>query len=255
MTPSPEPRDRCQSPTGEISNPSCALTLDRIQHWLDGECNNILDESLTHRHHCRLCQDRLAAAQALREYQQSELQKNTQGLPPSLTSAWAAEIQKDRKRRRRLRRGIFAIATSAVAASLLWAISLGLTDREGSTSNNHSLSPLAPTETVKTHQAEIPRLDAALAEADRAIQDWRRQLSFPSVADLSITPTIEEFLPAPDKMSAAPDWNSARASLAELPDAAWSGIQPLAEQTTKVFARILQDLPSVSVDEVSKPKS
>jgi hypothetical protein len=97
------------------------------------------------------------------------------------------------------------------------------------------------------------RVSAELAKAGEALRESSRPLAEPAAAAPKVLASIADAMIPPMTVPVNDDVAPAAGSLAELPAAARTGLEPVAGTTRKAFTRLLRD---VGVFQVSaRPKS
>jgi hypothetical protein len=231
--------------------PACAPTLERLQLVLDRDLPAAALDADAHAVACPACRERIAAARLLI----SELACPTApAVPAGMTETVLAVVREDRFAR--LRRRSYALAAgsvAAVAASVAVIVWLtGPPQRPGVAMWNPNVPdqareqkpPLAP-------EPRPVRLGDEFARAGQALLDTSRPIAEPAAGAPRVIGALSDSLTAP----AGPDaglW-PAGGTLAELPDAALSGLEPVTSTTQKAFARLLRDVGGVRV--TARPKS
>lgn len=233
---SPEPDDAAPA--------ECRPTLERLLRALDGGDPEAMLRDDAHLRGCRSCRERVHAASIL---------TRALGASPRLdlnVSTILAAIAVDHATIVR-RRWIAAGTAVAVAAGVLLAIFFWPSVPQ----------PGQPLPLVRQRLPEAPppveppRIDRAIANAGAAIQGIGRNFTEPGLPSPSVFAPLTEALSQSPLPPMAVDLEPAATSLAELPEAALSGIEPVTESASRVFTRLLQDVPMMPSSASPKMKS
>jgi len=219
----------------------CARSMDRLQRMLDGELPVSASDVDPHAASCRECRERIAAARVLLGELASRVYLI---LPAQLTESIVATVWEDRSSRIR-RRTLTVVGASiiAVAASILFVIWL---DRPGVPLGNAmavgngeevaSALPLAPEPRPARLSEELARVEQAVVESSRPIAEHVANAS--GILELFKGPLT---LP----VGPSPGFAPTRDALAELPNAARTGFEPVTSTTQKAVARLIREVGSV----------
>ncbi|WP_439627138.1 hypothetical protein [Gemmata sp.] len=239
--------------------PECRATVDRLHLVMDGDLGAAALDADPHPAVCSACRDRIATARlVLSVLATPEPVVLPAGLHDRIVAAVCADRVAEKEQRfRRIRRQAYA---GALGIPLAIAASVALV--------GWLQPPLKPV--AVPHGMEMPRIvEPALAPAPRPVMADARplrigdELSKAGVALLEAPKVVTEpaaaapevfakFTDALTKpMAPVPDEPAGRSALAELPDVAMTGLEPLRGTAQKAFARLMRDVGTVSV----KPKS
>lgn len=234
----------------DLPPPACGTTLARLQLVLDRELPAAVLDPDPHALECPACRERIAAARLLLAQLASP---HRTSVPAGLTDAVLAAVREDRFAR--LRGRSYAVAAgiiAALAASVAVIVWLtGTPERPGVGMWNPALPDQAGEQTPPVAPEPRPlRLGDELSRAGQALLDTSRPIAEPAAGAPRVFGALADSLAPP----AAPDalWPGGSA-LAELPEAALAGLEPVASTTQKAFARLLRDVGGVRV--LVKPKS
>jgi hypothetical protein len=247
--PFPEPDD-------EPVLPPCRPTAERLQTVLDGERAIDSLDADQHVTVCAICRERVRAARLLLAVL---AEPSPPVASPDLTSTIVVAVRADR--RARSRRRVFALVGGcAAAAAVLVAVWVW--------GNQNRPQPNgAPVETVEQKQPPSPapqpgpapapeskplRINDQLARAGEAFENSTRPITQPAEAAPRVFGALAEGLFNPPMMPPNPDLEPARKSLADIPAAARSGLEPVADTAQKAFSRLMRD---VSAIQPGKPDS
>lgn len=234
----------------ELVPPACQPTVARLQAVLDGERGWHALDADPHPADCPVCRERVRAARLLRAALAEPAAPFP--VPAGLTHAILAGVRADRRLRTR-RRAVFAAGGLAVAAGVLlaaWWFGGGKPVESGGVREVVIVLPAPPS--PDTAPAPRPlRINDEIARAGGALRDSSRTLTEPAASGPKVFAsftTLPKLPPAP----VAADLEPARRTLAEIPAAARSGLQPVTESAQRAFQRLLKDVAAVSP---GKPKS
>jgi hypothetical protein len=223
--------------------------MDRLQLVLDGEPSASALELDAHAASCLACRERILAAKLMLR----TLGATHSAAPPAgLTDSILAAVREDRVSQVRRRSSVIAgSAIVAIAASLLLAIWLFNRDPQSeSPSNDGVRSEIAhgPTTAPEPRSA---RLGAELAKVGQTIVDTAKPIADPVIG----APKVLDWFAGTASLPEGPPagFEQTRDALAELPEAARSGLEPVTSTTQKAFARLLRDVGSVQIS--TRPKS
>lgn len=244
--------------------PQCRATVARIQLALDGETPAGALDADPHAGACAACRDRVGAARALLSALAAPAEPVAvpagfadRVLVAVLADAWAAP--RPTGVRRRVWRGA---ALAGLAAAVLVAVFVVLPrwDRERNRRPDtfadvrpSIVAPPGPPEVVAPAPREKPpvRIGPEVAKAGQALRETPQPIADSVAAAPKLFGAFAAALRVPDEpagpMGAALE--PARRSLADLPDAARTGLAPVTGTAQKAFDRLLRDVAAV------KPKS
>jgi hypothetical protein len=227
--------------------PACRATVDRLQLVLDGESGQTALDADSHPAVCTACRERIAAARLMLSVLATPPEPIP--LPTGMTDAILTAVREDRSAR--VRRRAFALAGGlAVAAAVVVAVWLrwpGDSSQAPDVANNQPNLPNPAPE-----PAPLPRpvrIGDELAKAGEALRGSSKPLTEPAAAAPELFVKLTDALSRPALPTE--DFEPARRSLAELPEAARLGLEPVTGTAQKAFARLLHDVSGVS----AKPKS
>ena len=244
-----------ETPADEPVPPECRATVARIQSVLDGDASESLDAD-AHPIACPTCRERVRAARVLLSV------LATPSEPVPVPADFADRVVKAMwaEKHVRTRRRSYVAVLATLAASLLLSAGLAWYFRSPHQTvvyMNEDVRPspwveVAPAPREKEPPAPAPeprpiRFNEAVANTGQAIMDTPR----PFTESVAVAPKVFEVLSNPFKMPAPPAdpmataFDPARKSLAELPDAARAGLEPVTGTAEKAFARFLRDVGSV----------
>jgi hypothetical protein len=228
--------------------PACRATVDRLQLVLDGELGQAVLDADPHPAACAACRDRIAAARLMLSV--LAVPPEPIPLPTGMTDAILTAVRSDRAAR--IRRRTYAIA---VAACVAFVVSVALLARLTS-SPPQPIVPVDPRVSDVANGRPEPapeprpvRIGDELAKAGEALRGTSKPLTEPAAAAPELFAKLTDVLSRP--ALPAEDFEPARRSLAELPEAARLGLEPVTGTAQKAFARLLHDVSGVS----AKPKS
>ena len=243
-----------EPPEAEPVPPECRATVELIQRALDGDATADLFDANLHTSACATCRERARAARVLLSALATPAEPVA--VPADfadrvVTAMWA-------ERHTSTWRRSAAVALAALAAAILLAVGLGLlfpTKEEVPVPlHNVAQTPQQPTpapEPLPNPPEPVPeprpiRVGDALANTGQAILDAPKPLA----ESVAVAPKLLDVLSGPFKMPAPADpmtasLEPARKSLADLPDAARTGLEPVTGTAEKAFNRFLRDVGSV----------
>jgi len=217
----------------------CLRTTAVVHAVLDGDRPAADLDADAHAASCADCRGRVAAARVLLAALAAP--PEPVAVPAGFAAGVLSEVRADRRARQRLRFVASVGGGLAVAAALLvavWAMNAP-GDRQSVAEG--------------TRPAPRPvRVSAEFAKAGDALRESSRPITEPAAAAPKVFASLAEAMlppmPAPMGEVVAP----AAVSLAELPAAARTGLEPVTGTTQKAFARLLRD---VNVFSSARPKS
>jgi hypothetical protein len=248
--------------------PVCRQTMEKLQGVMDG---NLPVRELDHVDHaliCSLCRERIATARLLLSVLKGRTEeRNDTPLDRARTDSIISAVLADRvvERRSRLRSRLFTLAGSlAIAAGLLFALWLRWSGAPKQPIQGQpepeivripqAIAPTAPVATQELVIAPAPhavpatrpvRLGDEFARAEQAFLGTSRPLTEPAQVAPQVLLKLTDVLT--QTAEPTPEFEPARKSLLDLPDAARNGLQPLTVTTQKAFARLLHDVSAVQV--------
>ena len=223
----------------DLTPPECGPTVERLQAALDaGELHGL--DADPHAAVCATCRGRVRAARALLAVLEDA---EPVALPPNFADRVLADV---RPATRVDWRVVVTAAVGLVAAVLVavWAIGKGRPEEGGRVLELVAFTP------PPTAPAPKPlRINDGLARASQALRDTTRPITEPTTPKL-LASLSGSFTKGPNPPPI--DLEPARRSLAEMPEAAMIGFEPVTGSATKAFARLVRD---VSAVQPVKPKS
>jgi hypothetical protein len=216
--------------------PECGPTIERIQSVLDRVHPAAILTTDSHAEACFACRERVRAAQRMLALFEEPV---VVAVSTRFTESVLAGIQTDRRSRFR-RRAIGLVAGCAAAAA--FAIVVWINQPK-------------PAEFVKQEPtpgpAEQPvprppiRVNAELAKAGEAIRETARGITEPAAdTPRMVAALTETFLKTPT-VAVSYDLGPAGKSLADIPEAARAGLEPVGNTAQKAFNRLLRDVASM----------
>jgi hypothetical protein len=230
--------------------PECALIVDRLQLVLDGALSASSLDAQAHAASCDACRERIAAARLLVGALAS---RTVPGIPSGLTDSILAGVREDHYAR--IRRRSYAVAGGiaiAIAASVLllaWFTSQprkpGVPEGPSHLLDQAHVQPNPPV----APEPRPVRLGDEFSRVGQALLDTPNPFTGPTAGGTGVLGKLTDSISLP----AGPGFEPTRDALAELPDAARSGLEPVTSTTQKAFARLLRDVGGVQVS--TRPKS
>lgn len=228
----------------EMVPPECRATVDGIQRALDGEPADAFGADL-HLGACPTCRDRLRAARVLLAVLATPAGAVAE--PAGFTARVMSGVWENWHRQRRQRVYKAAACLALAAAVLVAAFAIFEPKREPVV----YLAPDTPGEVVRKPEVAPPprekapapkpiRFNDEFAKAGQAL----RAAPKPLADSVAVAPKLFDALTAPFAPAAAPMGEAlepARKSLADLPDAARTGLEPVTGTAQKAYDRLLRD--------------
>ncbi len=241
----------------DLISPVCRPTVDRLQLVLDGELEATAIDTDPHPGVCAACRERIAAARlVLSILGTSEPVAVPVGLSDRIVNAVCEDRATEKETRyRRIRRrsyvASFGVLAALAAAWLLWPGDLG--EKPDNWLPKRPLpvaTEIAPAPRPVVAQAKPLRIGDELTKAGIALRETPKAITDPASAAPEMFAKLTNALtqpiaPMPEELEPA------RSTLAELPDVALTGLEPLTHTAQKAFSRLMRDVNTVSV----KPKS
>ncbi|MFO0799053.1 MAG: hypothetical protein U0804_16415 [Gemmataceae bacterium] len=217
----------------------CCRVVSAIQAVLDGARPFADLDTDAHAAACLTCRSRVADARVL--IAALALPAEPVAVPAGFADAVLAAVRADLPESRRRRLVATAGGGFALAASLLIGVWL--------------LNSTADRQVVveATRSAPPVRLSAELAKAGDAFRESSRPLTEPAAAAPKVFASIADAMFPPMSTPVGDAVAPAAASIAELPTAARTGLEPVAGTTQKAFSRLLRDVNVFSSS--ARPKS
>jgi hypothetical protein len=233
--------------TDSASPPECLPTLARIQRALDGDVAADLLTADEHAESCRSCCERLAAARLLA---MGLTGTGSVAVPPWLSGAIIAGINEDR--RARSRRRTFAMVGGLAAAAAIVIAIWATSGREQGEMARQEPAPAPDPSRPSDPEPRPIRVNDELAKASDALRDSSRVFAEPLESAPKILGGLTDTLFKPATLTVSADLDPARQSLAEIPDAARAGLEPVTGSAQKALDRLLRDISGM---QPAKPKS
>lgn len=221
--------------------PACGPTVARLQAVLDGGVPVAALDADPHAAGCGACRERARAARLLLSVYPAA---PAVVVPSGFADAVLAGVRADRRKRAALR-VVGAVAGLAAAVALVvWS------PWTPAAPNKPELVERPPV--VESQPERVPpvRFGEKLAEAGGALKASSKAWAEPVAAAPKLFAALTETVATP-AAPPAPEVQPVRASLAELPDAARAGLEPVTGSAQKAWKRLLRDVGAVS----AKPKS
>lgn len=231
--------------------PACEPTVARLQAVLDGELGSHALDADPHAAACPACRDRARAARLLLAALAEPAEPVA--VPVRLTNAILAGVRADRRQRAR-RQVAFAAGRLAVAAGVLfaaWWFGGGKPPEPGGGRDIALIPPVPPTPEVPPAPRPI-RINEEIAKAGEALRDSSRTITEPATSGTKVFASFTGALPKRPPAPPGAGLEPARRTLAEIPAAAKSGLEPVTESAQRAFHRLLKDVAAMSP---GKPKS
>jgi hypothetical protein len=234
----------------ELVPPACEPTVERLQRVLDGDLSPDALDADPHPAVCPTCRDRIRAARlvltALAE------PADPFQLPHGLTDAILLGVRADRRKAAR-RRVLFAVSGLAVAAAVVLAVWWSGGPRPVDSSDQPGMAKTPPTPTAPEFAPEPRpiRINDEIAKAGGALRDSSRTITEPATSGPKVFASVTNALTKFPVNSVVADLEPARRSLAEIPVAAKTGLEPVTDSAQRALHRLLRDVGAVSP---GKPK-
>jgi hypothetical protein len=251
-------------PTNDFNDdalpPVCRQTMEKLQGVMDGEIPVRELDHIDHALTCSVCRERIATTKLILSVLS---ERNHAPIAPVKTENILSAVLADRlaERNSRFRSRVLAVAGSlAIAAGLLFALWLrwpGSPNQpiqvqpQPEMAKNASATPRVTIEPILApapHEGPAPkavRLGDEFAKAEQAFLGSSRPITEPAQMAPQVLFKLTDVLTQPSEP--APEYEPARKSLLELPEAARNGLQPVTSTTQKAFARLLHDVSAVQV--------
>lgn len=219
---------------------ACAPTHAAVQRVLDGAATAALLDADAHAAVCAECRARVAEARVLLAV--LALPPEPVAVPARFADGVLSALKADRRERRR-RRLTFSGGGLAVAAAV--ALAVVFLNRTPEKPEFADKPPAVVPQTPEPPEAPAPRpvrVSAELAKAGDALRESSRPLAEPVAAAPKVVVGIAEAILPPMGAPVNDDVTPVAASLAELPAAARTGLEPVTGTTQKAFDRFLRDI-------------
>ncbi|MBA4066495.1 MAG: hypothetical protein C0501_22865 [Isosphaera sp.] len=229
------------TPTDDPLPPACRATADRLNRVLDGEWEAASLDADRHPAGCAACRERVAAARLVLSVL---AQPEPVAAPPGLTDRIVSAVRADRRAQARRRVLAFAGGLAAAAAVAL-AAWLGR-PADAPQPRAPDVAAGVPPAVAPEPRAVPVRIGEGLSKFGQALRDTPI-----GIADASAAPRVLATLTDALTRRLDPAEEPTGTTLADLPDAARAGLEPVTGTAQKAFARLLRDVGGVS----PKPKS
>ncbi len=230
--------------------PGCAPLMERLQLVLDGALPASALDGDVHAATCTDCRERITAARLLLGVL---AESPPPSIPSGLTDSILAAVREDRNARTRSRSyAVAGGAAIAIAASLLLATWIwNRNEKHDPPTGLRSGAVLVqkPSDPSVAPEPRPIRLGDEFSKVGQALLDAPNPFAGPGTGGPGVFERLTISLPAARPAGFEP----ARDALAELPDAARSGLEPVTSTTRKAFARLLRDVGGMQVS--ARPKS
>jgi len=229
----------------------CGPFLDRLQLVLDGDLPAAAIDADVHAASCGACRERIAAARLMVGALATSAAPS---VPSGLTDSILVAVREDRYAR--IRRRSFATAGGAaiaIAASVLllaWFTSQPSKPVPLGPLNSPDQARLDPKPPVAPEPRPV-RLGDEFSRVGQALLDAPNPFTAPGTGGTGVLGKFADSISLPAVRPTG--FEPARDALAELPDAARSGLEPVTSTTQKAFARLLRDVGGMQVS--ARPKS
>lgn len=229
----------------------CAPLLDRLQLVLDGDLPASALDVDAHAATCGACRERMAAARLMLGTLATSAAPS---VPSGLTDSIFVAVREDRYSRIRRRSytiaGGAAIAIAASVLLLAWFTSQPSKPVPLGPLNGPDQARLQPKPPVAPEPRPV-RLGDEFSRVGQALLDTPNPFTGPGTGGTDVLGKFTDSISLP---AARPTgFEPTRDALAELPDAARSGLEPVTSTTQKAFARLLRDVGGMQVS--TRPKS
>ncbi len=239
MTAMPAPFPIDEPPT------ACGPTLAAVHAVLDGDTSPAAVESDAHALGCPSCRARVAEARVLLAALALPPQSVT--VPSRFAPGVLSAVRADRRARTRRRLLVSVGGGLAVAAAVMvavWSLSAPSAPQFVVERTRPGVSP-AP-------EPRAVRVSEELAKAGDALRESSRPLAEPAAAAPKVFASLAGAMLPPMPTPMGDDIAPVGASLADLPGAARSGLEPVAGTTQKAFVRLFRDVGAFAS---ARPKS
>jgi hypothetical protein len=224
--------------------PGCRPTTDRLQSVLDGVTSAAALDTDAHAVVCPVCRDRIRAARVLLAGLPTVTAPPS--MPVDLAGSILAAVRSDG--RARYRRRVFAAAgglaiaaTVAVVVWLRWPTPQPPTTPHAETVN----APQTPPPEPPRPQHEPVRIADHLARVGDALRETSRPITGPAASAPPVFSALANSLSRAATAPALSKLEPARNTLAELPEAASVGFEPVTGTARKGLNRFLHDVSAI----------
>lgn len=233
-------------PNADLSvPPGCRSTVDRLQLVLDGVLPAGALHAEPHTLTCAACRERIAAARLLLSVFTVPAESS---FPSGMTNSILAAVREDRHAQ--IRHRSYSLAAgfgAALVASLMLVAWFNKTPAQPEV-------PFLPRPLPDmSHVAPEPRpvrIGDEFSKVGQAILGTSKPIMEPVVAAPQMLTKLTDTLTLP--AAPAGEFELARRSITDLPDAARTGLEPVTGTAQKAFSRLMRDFSAV---QVNKPKS
>jgi hypothetical protein len=215
--------------------PGCGPTLERIQSVLDRIHSASILAADPHLESCPACRERVGAA---RQVLAAFAEPRRVPVSPNLTETILAGVKRDRIARTRRRGLLMAGSFAAAAIAVIVLGALGPLSR-------YANREVAEPESLPRVAAPAPhplRVNDELAKAGEALRESSHAITDPAASAPRVLAALTDTLLKSPPERTAVDFGPAGKSLAEIPDAARAGLEPVAGTAQKAFNRLLHDV-------------
>jgi len=236
----------------DLIPPVCWPTVDRLQLVLDGELEAIAIDNDPHVGVCVACRERVATARLVLSVLATP---EPVAIPSGMTDRIVSAAREDRYSRIRKRS---YVASFGVLAALVASVALMLWLEEpppGPVPLRNDMLVRVPLPDIapaprEVAQAKPLRIGDELTKASIALREAPKAITEPASAAPDLFAKLSEAITRPIEPMPE-EAEPARSTLAELPDVALTGLEPLTGTAQKAFSRLMRDVGAVNV----KPKS
>lgn len=229
----------------ELVPPGCRATVERLQRVLDGDLPTSGLDADPHLPACAACRQRVAAARLLLSVLAGPAEAP---LPsPATTQRILDAVSEDRRFRVRRRRVFTVVGGLAVAASVVLVVWLRWSVDSAPDVVNRDPAPEQP------EVAPAPRtvrIGDQLTKAGWALLETPRPITDSTAAAPEVIARVTDAL---TRVTPAVNVESPRAAIAEIPEMARTGLEPVTSTAQKAFARLMRDVGTVRIS--TRPKS
>jgi hypothetical protein len=230
----PEPDDL------DLVAPACRPTTERLQRVLDGDGTLVELDTDPHPAVCLTCRERIRAARGMLAALATAPEAPV--APAGLSGSILAAVRADR--RARLRQRVFAAAGGlAVAAAVVLVIWLRWPVPQSDAPQQKEIV-VVPEPAPQPGPPPV-RLGDQLAAAGEALRDSSRPITEPAASAPGVFASLVDTLSRPPAQPAAASLEPARKSLADIPEAARIGFEPVTGSAQKGLNRLLRDVSAI----------
>jgi hypothetical protein len=243
-----------ETPTPEdLIAPACRPTVERLQSMLDGELEATAVDADAHPAVCAACRERVAVAKLMLSVLANP---EAVAVPAGLTERIVEAVKEDRYTRIRRRSYVGAVGVIAALAASLMLIAWVFEKPP------EKPVPLLPRPLVQKEPPEVApaprevtpkpfRIGDELSKAGLALRVTPKSITEPASAAPEMFAKLTDAITRPiSPMPEEAEPEPARSTLAELPEVARAGLEPLTDTAQKAFTRLIRDVGTVSVKPV-----